>query len=325
MQEGKTVSKIPLSLPLMLALSLVPASVSAQWVVRATRSEQAAELERRRAELDRLANLPPPSTTRSAIDPSLPTEAESRAAQTAALTARIGALESAAAKAETSPLLPQAGVNVGKDGATVGLQALEFFVTKEKNGVSGRFYLRSTLPVKTDQPADTKTTPSDALRAGILDPFGGIVNGALGVYATKGTSRRVEFDGRAGFKLLETPAAEATSTSTSTNKYDTNPFVTASATLKTVLTLYRDPDNATNVGTLGLALGGNLTSAAAKEYLQTLTDVKRTTVNLTLAAVIDLPGVFYITIDGSPWSNSSALGKRFVVSFNVARGKSGGM
>lgn len=312
-------------LTFMLVSVLCTPVATAQWVVRQPESAQKREqLEKLQRERERLEEAEEVATR--AVAPTDPAARERareeqvrRDRELRRVEARIAALE-VQPPATSSPLLPQAGLNVGKDAANVTLQAFEFFLTDEKRGASARFYLRSTLPVKTDPPADPKTTPSDALRAGILDPFGGILNAALGVYATRGSVSRVDFDARAGVKLLETP-----SVTNAQDLYDTNPFLTGSASLKAVLALYRDPKRTSSVGTLSLAVGGNVTSAASKDYLQSLTGVKRTTVNLTLAAVIDLPGVFYVTVDGSPWTNNRSLGKRFVVSFNAVRDKSGSL
>jgi hypothetical protein len=43
------------------------------------------------------------------------------------------------------------------------------------------------------------------------------------------------------------------------------------------------------------------------------------TVNAAAYAAIDRPGVFYINIEGTPWSSKDVIGRRFVVSVNAMK------
>jgi hypothetical protein len=90
------------------------------------------------------------------------------------------------------------------------------------------------------------------------------------------------------------------------------------AVAKVALPLRRKLDEAP-AGTLSLAFGGNFTVAASKSYLEALTDVDRSIFNLWVAASIELPGIFYLTVEGSPWSSNKAWGNRIGVSINVTR------
>lgn len=288
---------------LFVAAFLSPPSASAQFLVRSRSksSDTAAtreQLTQLRVAANALAATPTPDERR---------ELETRIAELEQLLAQREAAD--------SPLLPQAGVGVGKDTATVSLQAFEFFISN-----SFRYYLRSTLPLTSTQPSDPKTTPSEALRAGILDPFGGLLNTTIGYDKTWGgeDTLRVSFDARGGLKMLETPKRETAAA----GKYEANPFLTGSGLLKIDVPLWRELGGS-RAGTLMLAIGLNYTAAASEQYLEGLTDVKRATTNLTIGATIDLPGIFYIAVDGAPASNSSGLGKRFVVSVNTMRKKEG--
>lgn len=214
---------------------------------------------------------------------------------------------------EDSALLPQAGLNVAEGGATVSLQAFEFMIS-----ANTRFYLRSTLPVTSDAPQNPQTEPSEALRAGILDPFGGLLNASLGVYRERGTSARVALDGRAGIKLLETPKP-ADEVEAGEVQYEPKPFFTSMAMLKADLPLWQQVNVGDPAGTLTLAVSVNVTTAGSKDYLASLIDVDQTTANVTTHAAINLPGIFYITIDGTPWSSNAGIGKRFAFSVNAMR------
>lgn len=230
-------------------------------------------------------------------------------------------------------LLTQAGLNVADETSTVSLQALEYFTSTRT-----RFYLRSTLPITSGLPA-ARSKPTGALRAGILDPFGGLLNATLGTVRHRcepalpkprqrtntGQSppcnppkgAHLTLDARAGIKLLEVPGP--VSDSSEELEYRPKPFFSGVAMVKALLPLRAAPNAADTVGHLTLGVGLNVTAAGAKDYLASLAGVDRTTVNAAAYAAIDLPGVFYINIEGTPWSSNDVIGGRFVVSVNAMK------
>jgi len=264
--------------------------------------------------------------------------------------------ESENKKTDASPsgvnLLPQATVSAGSTAAEVGLQVGDLYLNSQ-----WRLYIRTNLPLKTDTTttnstpatqatggaavsAGAVTKPSDHVVAALLDEYGGLLNSTVGTYrcllkwaSDTGNCSDLQmpdhglfFDGRLGMKFIDLPAA-ANVTAPTIAGVSVTPFYTGVLTLRLIAPLFDDTATTHLVG--GLTL--NASYVVSRVADSTLSDLFKspgvnqqapmdlTNQSIGLSVGINLGGVTYLSMSGTPWASDGRLGKRFVVALNIAR------
>lgn len=254
-----------------------------------------------------------------------------------------------AGNAQSNGLLTQADVTGSPSTTQVGLQAADLFITGTQRTGYAKVYFRTTVPLTqsdsgtTDKtsssPATASTTkstlPATAVNA-LLDPYGGIMNLAVGYWRqmAPGYSRdqngnkdgRLDNEGlfvdaRAAIKMVNLPSQASTSPTLAGTSV--TPFVTGSFALRYAHTLYDGKlDKALGLLEASLAILTNV--AADKSVSAAFDDTNRLVANRTSAlsgsVALQLNGNLAITITASPWSsNGSApdLGKNYQIGIKL--------
>lgn len=230
--------------------------------------------------------------------------------------------------------LTEAGLAVGSSGPQLSLQAVNLFLAPTVH-----FYLRSTLPVTTGAASDptknaaTAKTP-DAIAAALLDPSGGVLNAQFGYYGKLRRSRTagnddqtleaanhgVFLDARLGGKILEVVDKTA-SAEVNGKAFPMTALASGMLSLKGVFRLWQGSDVSTpSVGGVLVALNLNGNYAADRTYNSLLgTNLRRATAAVSVTFAFTLNDIGYIVVDGTLKTNQAQLGRRLIVSFNVAK------
>ncbi len=240
-------------------------------------------------------------------------------------------------------LLSQASVNAGSTSPEVGLQVGDLYMTSR-----WRLYIRTTLPIKATDKSSAASKPSDHVISALFDEYGGLLNSTVGYYRClvpwrgekdkdahdvscsdpKQPDHGLFLDSRLGLKFIDLPTVPESVAPTIAD-VSVTPFYTGVITLRFVAPLYSDPDLATEHLAGGLTM--NVSYVLNRVADRTLSDLFKVpgsgldaplrtfNHNLTISVGINLGGVTYLSLSGTPWASDGRLAKRFAVSVNVAR------
>lgn len=239
-------------------------------------------------------------------------------------------------------LLTQADVTVENSAAQVGLQAVELFITGNERKGFAKVYVRTTLPMAEDKPEAQAAGGADgevaaltpAAVAGLLDPYGGILNLTGGYWRKLATGRDAKgevdedglfLDARSGIKLINLPEQAVNSPAFAGTRV--TPFYTWSLVGRFSHRLYSDAEKPkrtkeTAAGRIeaGFGLVGNHASDSTLSAAFSNGLLTNNTLAISGSLTLTVNGALAVTISASPWSHNGAatpFGKHFTVGLKV--------
>jgi len=244
---------------------------------------------------------------------------------------QIATEEEKAAK-KGKDFMRQGGFNFGDDSGSVTLQAADLFLSRDF-----RFFLRSTVPIETDEEKEGEeaeeggSEPSidDAIKSALTDPYGGTFYATLGWLprvipwpfggnAGDGTLKPwygAFADVRAGIRAVNIPGTEEG------DERRIAPFYTVSIGPRLQLPMFGDQEGKVQAGDLGLAMlwvGNWVADDGVSTLFSGPTPTLRTgSHHWTLSAAVLLGENAYISLEGTTSISESELGRRWVLGLHL--------